>query len=90
MCLSCGCQMPDNDHGDERNITMADLAAAAAAAGLPAGEAASNIADYMRIQGTPAAGLNPVTTAMKRLHLSWNDLETVPLWVAEWLEETGE
>ena len=31
MCLSCGCNEPDNDHGDKRNITMSSLEAAAKA-----------------------------------------------------------
>lgn len=25
MCLSCGCQQPDNAHGDSRNITRGKL-----------------------------------------------------------------
>jgi hypothetical protein len=31
MCLSCGCNEPDDDHGDERNITTKSLEAAAKA-----------------------------------------------------------
>jgi len=31
MCLSCGCQAPDDDHGDQRNIVMKQVVDAAAA-----------------------------------------------------------
>jgi len=31
MCLSCGCRVPDDDHGDPRNIVMKQIADAAAA-----------------------------------------------------------
>lgn len=43
MCLSCGCGVPDEDHGDERNITMADIQDAADAAGLTVDEVLDNI-----------------------------------------------
>lgn len=33
MCMSCGCKQPNENHGDDRNITMKDLEAAAKAAG---------------------------------------------------------
>jgi hypothetical protein len=89
MCLSCGCYQPDNDHGDNRNITMADLNAAAEAVSIPPGQAASNIADTLRVIRTPAWP-NPVSVAMKKLHLTWQELEEAPLWVAEWLEELTE
>lgn len=31
MCYNCGCAMPDDDHGDARNITNATFEAAAEA-----------------------------------------------------------
>ena len=43
MCLSCGCGEPDNDHGDERHITAARLAAAANAAGISPKKSARNV-----------------------------------------------
>ncbi len=43
MCLSCGCGEPDDNHGDERHIILADLQAAAEAAEISAEEAANNI-----------------------------------------------
>jgi ABC-type transporter Mla subunit MlaD len=33
MCLNCGCGEPEDDHGDERNITLDDLHAASQATG---------------------------------------------------------
>lgn len=33
MCVSCGCGSPNDDHGDNRNITLNDLDKAAVAAG---------------------------------------------------------
>jgi hypothetical protein len=29
MCISCGCMMPDDNHGDERYIVMQDIVEAA-------------------------------------------------------------
>lgn len=41
--MSCGCGIPDEDHGDERNITMANIEDAADAAGLTVDEVLDNI-----------------------------------------------
>jgi hypothetical protein len=41
--MSCGCKQPNEDHGDERNITMQDLEAAADAAGGTPDEVVRNI-----------------------------------------------
>lgn len=43
MCLDCGCGEQGNDHGDPRHITLADLQAAADAAGISLVRAAANI-----------------------------------------------
>lgn len=48
MCLSCGCGRAHDDHGDAHHITIERLRAAAAAAGLPPGIAASNVAASYR------------------------------------------
>lgn len=42
-CLTCGCHHPDQDHGDHRNITAADLADAAEAAGITVEQAMANL-----------------------------------------------
>lgn len=68
MCLTCGCRQPFADHGDGRNITYDDLAAAADAAGISPDEAAANLTatlHAMHTEGDPgalfaeAAGLPP-------------------------------
>ncbi len=43
MCLSCGCGEPDDNHGDNRHITLEELQAAAEAAEISVNEAANNI-----------------------------------------------
>ena len=43
MCMSCGCGRPDDQMGDERNITQDRLQAAADAAGISLEDAAKNI-----------------------------------------------
>ena len=43
MCMSCGCMQPNNDHGDQRNITQRDLDQAAQAANISPEQAAQNI-----------------------------------------------
>ncbi len=43
MCLSGGCDSPNDDHGDPRNITLARLREAAEAQGITVDEAAANI-----------------------------------------------
>lgn len=36
MCLNCGCGMPDDDMGNQDNITLTDLAKAAIASKMSA------------------------------------------------------
>ncbi len=43
MCVSCGCGQLNDDHGDERNITMNRLQDAAKAAKISVADAAQNI-----------------------------------------------
>jgi hypothetical protein len=43
MCLSCGCGQPNENHGNNDNITMADLEKAARASNITLEEAAENI-----------------------------------------------
>ena len=43
MCLSCGCGQPNENHGNNDHITMADLEKAARASNISTEEAAKNI-----------------------------------------------
>jgi hypothetical protein len=43
MCVSCGCGQVNDDHGDQRNITLNDVQAAAQAANIDVQTAARNI-----------------------------------------------
>jgi hypothetical protein len=45
MCLNCGCGMPDERHGDDRNITLEDVRAASAATLQSLDESLRNLAD---------------------------------------------
>ena len=47
MCLSCGCGEPEDNHGDNRHITVADLQEAAEAAEITPDEAAHNIVEAL-------------------------------------------
>ena len=48
MCASCGCDTPNDNHGDEANITLNDIERAAQAAGVTPVQAADNIAAAYR------------------------------------------
>jgi hypothetical protein len=56
MCMSCGCKQPNEDHGDDRNITMDALQQAADAAGISVDEAASNIVESAGDRTTAGVG----------------------------------
>lgn len=43
MCLDCGCGEPNDQHGDERHITLDDVRAAAEASEISLEEAKRNI-----------------------------------------------
>ena len=45
MCLSCGCDEPNNRHGDDRHIIEDDIVAAAKAADMTPKKVAQNILD---------------------------------------------
>ena len=55
MCMNCGCGKPNDDHGDEFNITQRDLDRAARAARISTDEAAQNIMDYWRMMDASGA-----------------------------------
>ena len=50
MCLSCGCGVADDDHGDPRNITLADLRSAAEAANITMLQLSVNLDQGITIQ----------------------------------------
>ncbi|MBO0728768.1 MAG: hypothetical protein J2P57_05885 [Acidimicrobiaceae bacterium] len=52
MCVSCGCGAPNDAHGDSRNITQAEVEAAAKAANISGGQAAENIREAMTGQSS--------------------------------------
>ena len=43
MCMNCGCNEPDERHGNDANITMEDLRSAARATGQDLDETVGNI-----------------------------------------------
>ena len=48
MCLSCGCMMPDDNHGDERYIVMQDIVQAAEADQATVEQTWKNIVETMQ------------------------------------------
>jgi 8-oxo-dGTP pyrophosphatase MutT (NUDIX family) len=71
-CLTCGCDMPHNDHGDHRHITIEELEAAAEAAGITVEEAAANLGHTLhheqRIDKTGAHGHHIAGTPVEYRH----------------------
>jgi hypothetical protein len=49
MCMNCGCGLPHEDHGNEANITAADLQRAGAANGHSMRESAQHIAETVEL-----------------------------------------
>ncbi len=50
MCLSCGCGEPNDNHGDERHITLEMLEKAAEAGECSVEQAAKNILETYQQQ----------------------------------------
>lgn len=48
MCLSCGCGEPNEQHGDDRHLTMKDIQAAAEASDITPDEVIKNISEGYR------------------------------------------
>ena len=48
MCYNCGCEMPDNDMGNSKNITDKTFEEAAKAAGQSVKEAMENALDLLK------------------------------------------
>ena len=51
MCATCGCGIPEDKHGDERNINWSEIEAAAQANDISTDEAVKNIQDMAQQQG---------------------------------------
>lgn len=51
MCVSCSCLRPDDTHGDERAIVLADLQAAADQCGCSVADVAANITKTLAVCG---------------------------------------
>ena len=58
MCVSCGCGRPNDNHGDQRNITIQDIDAAAQAANTTRSDVVQNIANATQNQQGGAFGQN--------------------------------
>ena len=50
MCYNCGCEMPDNDMGNPKNITNKTFEEAAKAADQPVDEAKRNTLELLKSQ----------------------------------------
>lgn len=48
MCMTCGCGLPHDDHGDERHIVYEELKSAAEAAGISPEQAAQNLQETLK------------------------------------------
>ena len=48
MCYNCGCQMPDNDMGNPKNITNKTFDEAAKAAGQEREQAKKNVLELLQ------------------------------------------
>lgn len=51
MCANCGCGIPEDRHGDDRNILWSEVQAAADANNMPPGQAIENMSDMARQHG---------------------------------------
>ena len=49
MCLTCGCGLPHDDHGNPEYITIEDLEKAARADDMPLDEAVMNLVETVDI-----------------------------------------
>lgn len=67
MCLTCGCNLPMNDHGDKRNITLGDFVQAANAAKITLMQAMINAVKCLTLllvhAISPELGTEPQTAA---------------------------
>lgn len=66
MCYSCGCQMPDNDMGNPKNITNKTFDEASRAAGQSAEEAKRNTLELLQ-KTLGSKQLSPERKSMKAI-----------------------
>jgi hypothetical protein len=52
MCANCGCGIPEDRHGDDRNILWSEIVASAEANELSADQAVKNIEEMASQQGS--------------------------------------
>lgn len=45
MCANCGCGIPEDKHGDDRNITWSEIEASAEASNISPADAVANIVE---------------------------------------------
>jgi hypothetical protein len=50
MCANCGCGIPEDKHGDDRNISWSEVAAAAEANDISPTKAIENMQEMARQQ----------------------------------------
>ncbi len=55
MCASCGCGLVNEDHGDDRHLTLRDLEEAAAAAGIDVGQVVNNLQEAVDLGAAESA-----------------------------------
>lgn len=51
MCANCGCGIPEDKHGDDRNISWSEITASAEANNISPTEAIQNIQKMAEQQG---------------------------------------
>jgi hypothetical protein len=66
MCYNCGCQMPDNDMGNPKNITNKTFDEASRAAGQSAEEAKRNTLELLQ-KTLGSKQLSPERKSMKAI-----------------------
>jgi hypothetical protein len=52
MCANCGCGIPEDKHGDDRNITWSEIIASAEANEMPPAQAVKNMQEMAQKQGS--------------------------------------
>jgi hypothetical protein len=64
MCVSCGCGKLEENHGDERNITLSQLKSAAEAGGIGMSQLAANLQNGLTLRSPTTDALAANIEAM--------------------------